>query len=276
MTCPQAKAIWNTIFIPFVARRSFSSTFGDWLNYNLRSNYEFRNGNGWRGIFATTIWFIWKWRCGAIFDKNFCFPFSPALVIQNSYRDWFLANQTTTDRPPRNQVLLSWSPPPHGTLKLNIDGSRIGTTGHIAAGGLLRNCHGDWVGGFSANLGTGEILLAELWALYFGLKLTSRLNCTNIQVESDSSIVVNLVTDQVDDTHPLHGLIADCKRLLHGSWVCRIQHIYRECNDVADGLAHMGHSLNLGWHVLEYLPANLLDRLEDDRNGRTRPRIVTS
>jgi hypothetical protein len=36
----------------------------------------------------------------------------------------------------------------------------------------------------------------------------------------------------------------------------------------------MGHSMDLGWHVLMNPPANLLDRLEDDCNGRVWPRIV--
>ena len=274
LTCSQAKVIWSNIFIPTVFRRSFSSNFNDWLSHNLQSHYEFRNGINWCGVFATTVWFIWKWRCIAVFDNQFHLPSSTAMVIHHSYHDWFAANIITMNRPTKNQVLLSWTPPSHGTLKLNIDGSRIGSTNCIAAGGLLRNHNGDWIGGFTANLGTGEILLAEMWALYFGLKLASRLNCTNIQVESDSSLVVNLVTNQWNDTHPLHSLIVDCKRLWHGNWVCSIKHIYRECNDVADGPAHLGHSMELGWHVLENPPAYLLGRLDDDRHGRARPRIV--
>jgi ribonuclease HI len=195
-------------------------------------------------------------------------------VINHSYHGWFYANKSTSTSLPRNQVLLSWNPPPPGILKLNIDGSRICTTGHIAAGGLLRNCHGDWIGGFSANLGIGEIFTAELWSLYYGLKLALQLNCNRIQVESDSSLVVNLVKGQSDDTHPLHGLISDCKNLLLGNWECSFNHVYRECNNAADGLARMGHAMNLGWHVLVNSPPNLLDRLADDCNGRIWPRIV--
>jgi ribonuclease HI len=209
-----------------------------------------------------------------VFDNLFNIPFSPATVINHSYQGWFYANKSTTTLRSRNQVLLSWIPPPPGTLKLNIDGSRISSSGHIAAGGLLRNCHGDWIGGFSANLGTGEILIAELWSLYYGLKLALQLNCSKIQVESDSSLVVNLVKGQWEDTHPLHGLISDCKRLWLDNWGCSINHIYRECNNAADGLARMGHAMDLGWHVLMDPPPNLLDRLADDCNGRAWPRIV--
>lgn len=71
------------------------------------------------------------------------------------------------------------------------------------------------------------------------------------------------------DTHPLYGLISDCKRLWLGNWDCSINHVYRECNNASDGLAHMGHSMELGWHILVNPPTNLLDRLEDDCNGRT-------
>ncbi|CAL2280278.1 unnamed protein product [Prunus armeniaca] len=69
------------------------------------------------------------------------------------------------------QVLLAWVPPEIGVVKLNVDGSRKGSTGAIGAGEVLRDHLGQWVGGFAVNLGQGEVLEAELWGLFFGLNL---------------------------------------------------------------------------------------------------------
>ncbi|VVA21673.1 PREDICTED: ribonuclease [Prunus dulcis] len=70
---------------------------------------------------------------------------------------------------------LSRKPPPASTMKLNVDGSRKDPSGAIAAGGLIRNSAGDWIAGFSANLGYGDILKAELSALCHGLELALRM-----------------------------------------------------------------------------------------------------
>ncbi|KAL6141528.1 hypothetical protein ACLB2K_059816 [Fragaria x ananassa] len=126
---------------------SFDYSFDDWLLANLRSSYEFCNSIQWKGLFACACWFIWKWRCSAIFDPQFRPPFNP----------------------------------------------RLSHNGSIAAGGLIRNSDGDWVCGFSANLGVGDIHVAELWALCNGLKMAAGQNVTHILVESDSAVVVNLV-----------------------------------------------------------------------------------
>ena len=82
--------------------------------------------------------------------------------------------------------------------------------------------------------------MAELWALCIGLKMAARQNVTHILVEFDSTLVVNLVKGEWDDTHPFHGLLTVCKTLWLRNWDCSIVHIYRECNISADGLANYG------------------------------------
>ncbi|CAL8999437.1 unnamed protein product [Prunus brigantina] len=93
------------------------------------------------------------------------------------------------------QVLLAWVPPEIGVVKLNIDGSRRGSTSAIGPGGVLNDCH------------------------------------------------------------PNVGLVNSCKRLLNLFRRIKLQHIYRERNDVADGLAAWSHNLNLGCYYFEESPA---------------------
>lgn len=104
------------------------------------------------------------------------------------------ANKSAAGRPIGSQVLLSWTPPPSGTFKLTVDGSRLSNSGCIAGGGLIRNAGRDLISGFTVNLGVGEILVAELWALYFGLKIAWELNIPHLIAEVDSALVVNLIS----------------------------------------------------------------------------------
>jgi hypothetical protein len=61
-------------------------------------------------------------------------------------------------------------------------------------GGLIRNAGRDLISGFTVNLGVGEILVAELWAFYFGLKIAWELNIPHLIAEVDSALVVNLIS----------------------------------------------------------------------------------
>ncbi|KAK9083319.1 hypothetical protein Scep_029790 [Stephania cephalantha] len=58
--------------------------------------------------------------------------------------------------------LVGWAPPPNGWVKLNFDGLLRGE-GMAVADGLSRNSTGDWVYGFTTNLGICSIFEAELW-----------------------------------------------------------------------------------------------------------------
>ncbi|KAK2654289.1 hypothetical protein Ddye_014145 [Dipteronia dyeriana] len=54
------------------------------------------------------------------------------------------------------------------------------------------------------------------------------------------------------------------------------KHVYRGSNRVADSLANLGHSLDLGITVFEEPPPLVVDRLEDDFKGVTFSRMIPS
>ena len=55
-----------------------------------------------------------------------------------------------------------------GWVKLNIDGSAIGSTGRAGGGGVIRNHEGQWLRGYARPLGYSNSCIAELWALRDG------------------------------------------------------------------------------------------------------------
>ncbi|CAL8995127.1 unnamed protein product, partial [Prunus brigantina] len=125
------------------------------------------------------------------------------------------------------QVELAWVHPRIGAFKLNVDGTCKPCSGAIGAGGVIRDSVGDWVGGFSVNLGTGQILDAELWGLFFGLQLAVARGISNLVIEMDSALVVHLMMNP--DTiggHPLAGLLASCWDFMNMLRDCDLQHVY--------------------------------------------------
>lgn len=73
-------------------------------------------------------------------------------------------------------VNIRWNKPPNGWFKLNTDGASIGNSGKAGGGGLIRDSSGNWVKGFSRDIGFGTSILAEFWALRDGLTLAAQLS----------------------------------------------------------------------------------------------------
>ena len=55
--------------------------------------------------------------------------------------------------------------PPVNWVKLNIDGSTLGNLVLAEGGGLIRDCHGNWVSSFAKAIGSTLSIAAELWAV---------------------------------------------------------------------------------------------------------------
>ncbi|CAL8155362.1 unnamed protein product [Prunus armeniaca] len=140
---------------------------------------------------------------------------------------------------------LSWYPAA-GATKINTDGCQNGETGRIAAGAVLRSSSGMWIKGFAANIGYGQVLDAELWGIFYGLKSAWDMGCSDVVLESDSAIAVHLLNKTVDALHPLATLLWGCQDYIKKYWGCSIYHVYCECNMVADRLANLGSCLDLG------------------------------
>lgn len=133
---------------------------------------------------------------------------------------------------------MSWVKPPRGWVKVNTDGSASNPPGRAGAGGLLRDEEGD--GGFSLNVGSANSLSAELFGIREGLNLAWEKGFRKVVIESDSEAAISLVKMGDVKSHPLGGLIQDCKVLIGRFWDCQISHTFREGNTSADFLAGLG------------------------------------
>ena len=92
------------------------------------------------------------------------------------------------------KIASLWAPPTWPFLCLNTDGARKGN-GEASAGGLLRDCHGNFIHGFSAYLGVCSVLKAELWGVVHGLRMAWDLGYRRIQVGIDNYSVVQIIKE---------------------------------------------------------------------------------
>lgn len=89
-------------------------------------------------------------------------------------------------------------------------------------------------------------MAAELWSIWHGLVGAKDKNIQNILICSDSLAAVKLLCETQLLHHPYGALITACRQAMAEFSSCTIQHTYREANQVADGLARLGHSIPFG------------------------------
>ena len=124
----------------------------------------------------------------------------------------------------------------------------------MAVGGIGRSSTGDWLFGFTSNMGNGFAITAEIHAIKLGLESAWRQGYKNIVVESDSSLAVQFICRDPNPPTELIPLIQECRALIHKDGRIEVQHVTREVNGCADILAKMGHCFSMVTHELNLPP----------------------
>lgn len=92
-------------------------------------------------------------------------------------------------------ILVIWKPSPSDWLKLNIDVSVKENLGLAFTGGLVRNHNGEWLLRFQRLVGVTTSLAAEIRSIRDGLQLISNQGWSKVEVETDSKLVIDLITN---------------------------------------------------------------------------------
>ncbi|GER30653.1 polynucleotidyl transferase [Striga asiatica] len=227
--CAAATQVWLRL-VPVVARpKFFCLQFRSWLTSNLFNRpHILVDDDSWEYTFGVTLWKIWLWRNSSVREIR-AFVNSILHFAEGARK---VGSTGTT----RFQRLVCWEPPSDSWIKMNSDGAHNGSSGLASAGGLLRDSHGAWVGGFVMMIGECSIMAAELWGLFQGLTLAWNLRYRRVEAE------------------------------------VRISHIYREANFAADYIATLAASTALGCHQLAAPPSGVVPWIEHDLKGVSYPR----
>lgn len=86
-----------------------------------------------------------------------------------------------------------------------------------------------------------QVFFAELSALVAALELCQQLGLSNVVVELDSQVLVTALSGRSGWPWRYHYQLVKAAHLLEQSRAS-IQHVYRECNAVADSLAKLATS----------------------------------
>jgi len=172
-------------------------------------------------------------------------------------------------------IFIGWKTPREGWVKLNCDGAHKSSSSLSGCGGLLRDSMGNCLNSYARKIGSCDALHAEMWGMYIGMDMARRQGITHLQVESDSKILVDMVTGKCNINGNVPTLIRRIRDLKNMSWQVQINHIWREGNRSADWLANFSLSLDsFDLHVIETPPRELRCLLFDDISGACMPRNV--
>ena len=160
-------------------------------------------------------------------------------------------------------------------MKLNTDGSSIGSLGLAGGGGVLRDEGGKWVIGYARKIGTANSLLAELWALRDGLSLCLQAHVQAVVIEMDAKVIVDAFSFQSNSNVITFSLMVDCRHLATQIPQVSFRHVNREGNRCADQLAKLGTSLEVDFAVFSCPPVDILSYFEADRHGQVVRRLCS-
>lgn len=146
----------------------------------------------------------------------------------------------------RKCLLVKWSKPSSGWMKLNCNGSSHNNPRSLGGGGILRDMDGIFKVAFSAHFGVGTNNGAELGAMLEGIRLCKRLSFFNIIIESDSKLVVDWVWSGNCTLWYLWDYWNEFIYEMQGMNIC-VLHQFIEGNQAADFFAKQGE---LGSNVI--------------------------
>jgi ribonuclease HI len=122
----------------------------------------------------------------------------------------------------------------------------------LGCDGPLCDSNENCLNSYARKIGSCDALHAEMWGMYIGVDMARRQGITHLQVESDSKVLVDMVTGKCNINGNVPTLIRRIRDLKNMSWQVQINHIWREGNKSADWLANFSPSIDsFDLHVIE-------------------------
>lgn len=145
-----------------------------------------------------------------------------------------------------NGVVARWLSPTERRWKLNFDGAIHMNDGKWGIGVVIRGEEGEFKAAVaSGQQGAIDVIVGEALALRPGLLMAVALGFLDIEVETDSMLLVNAINlDKLLRSY-LGLIYKEIHELSQVAKVVSLAFKPRKCNEVANGLAQVGCSLSL-------------------------------
>ena len=144
----------------------------------------------WRVCFGVAVWRLWFWRNNFLFNHGSWESGFIATDIKARTQEILRCiHQPLHGNQQRVETMIRWKALIWPCVSLNTDGAMKGS-GYAGAGGLIRDSNGNWLMGFTVNLGMCSVLSVELWGLLHGLRVAWDYGFRHLQVGVDNKSVV--------------------------------------------------------------------------------------
>ncbi|KAK8329484.1 hypothetical protein V6Z11_A11G323300 [Gossypium hirsutum] len=185
----------------------------NWIIGNMENNVGLHVGSIECGIyFAVLCWFLWKNKNRVIFQHDSVHP-------------------------------------KEGRVKVNTDEALNDNRNYSTIGGVLHDCHGNWIAGLYRSVGRCP-------------------SYSKVILKSDSKIVIDMLNADYEDVM-MASLIRGIKVESRQFSMVKFQHVFREANKVADCIAKTCIENALELVIFELPLNNVIKMLLDDKAGNS-------
>jgi ribonuclease HI len=196
-------------------------------------------------VMMVTMWHIWDARNKVREEETLMHPRSIAEKILACIQmiATHLYQAAPINRRETSSVVRKWSPPPDGTVLINVDAAIFSSTRQMGMGVVIRDHNGMCLAAYSER--AEEVVapeVAEALAIRRAIIFAKDEGFSKIIVSSDCLSVLNRVTSGHNDRSLCGPVIHDIRSLASSFASCSFVHVYRHLNVAAHRLAKLSHS----------------------------------
>lgn len=181
----------------------------DWMFGNLDNEMARAHKNEWKSVFMVTYWYLWTCRNKSIFEAGFHRPTNPTQMTLKMTNEINSCEQRHMTGQPhqKDTIFIGWKQPPEGCVKLNCDDAYKSSIHLLGCMGILRDNSCTFLVSYACMIGACNVLNDEMRGMYIGMDLTWRQGTTHLQVDSDSNVLVDMVTRNCNSNGNISTLI---------------------------------------------------------------------
>lgn len=290
LQCPFSVVVWQSVSLLFGKHLCLTGSISDFLLDAMSHRFSSQVAALWCSAIVSGLWVIWSCRNDVIFNDSVPdihvvlrgvwnaikeVAFFKIGHMYNSIDELRLLRVLHIPGIPRRApwiISVYWQSPPVSWIKINTDGSALGSPGEARAGGIFRTSCGYARGSFAFRIGCSFAYLAELQAAIYAVNMAWDRGWHQLWLECDSSYVVGLFQSKSHHVPwTVKPMWLHCLHLVSNMHF-RVSHIFREGNVAADLLAKHGVSAStkLWW---ETAPDFCLYAIYSDFSGRSNYRF---
>lgn len=242
--CKETKVVWQLSPIIFGSVGEWKNmTFHQWWSSCSLGQCDNENGREVLALAAFVCWFLWKGRNRLRFEQ---LVWSPTAIMDNALDAWreFIGIQTLDKamvKPPPLRDKQTWTKPPSGVIKINVDAALDHKSNICGMGLVARNAEGLVVGAAMESFsGSYPARIVKAMGFRLALQMAIDWNFSQVMVEGDALQVIQALTRSKTYVD-CDSIVLDCIKLASHFQLCSFTHVFRECNRVAHSVAK--HSL---------------------------------